>query len=761
MAHIIATLFIIVNSLFAGPAAPSKDPATANKKDTQRKQVPTVINGTVPHRGERFVHKGRTYVIVKQLGSGSFANVFEVRALDGNREASALKVFNYSSSAFQSKDPRSIDESAQIRYTLIGGNRLIQELVEMDPIHPLSFPPQIVTLPLNPLRLVSDSEGLALAGGSTQEFGVLMPLGRSVYSILVELQSEKERLNAADQILTQVSQQLIWFGVKNVIHRDVNPHNILLRPNGRFGLADYDTSLESGKDSYRMITPRFAAPEAIGDVSMLRPVSDMYSLGLTLLYVLDPEFRAIRVSFGSPSNFSISRGILVSEIEKSKIRIFDRIKEMRESRSIDSATDERYSVLQSFLEASLIEDPRKRSSAIRDIRGYRDLPEYSGVDTGFGDLDVNLDVAYLRSEILRSQSEVDYIVRLLDSVRLEKMSMNQAAALVKRQIKDPKTKITIAMEANYARTLELLTLASTLRIEIPRAQGSLALVIPHFAPKDPQQFELLRQYLDQQKHFSGALMQALYTKYFYTGLALSEVQGPLWLAIKIGREWPPVLSHREQLLDLLRKGGFKDRFIKYRVASLLLSDANMASEARDALEEMLTSAGLEPQLKPIIESVLSEQKKLSQVVLKFSSAPIKKIKSLWRSALFGSSQPQSRLETLINTEGDILPALQEFFTSSRGATDIDDEVLRSKFSSADFQALTEAFINGTKTQRTNSKIVLANIARLSSNLIPMFVVNAIEAQNPGYQFREIIGLYAFAQPPSGPQFCNILFRARK
>ncbi len=92
----------------------------------------------------------------------------------------------------------------------------------------------------------------------------------------------------AVKIITQTAQALHYAHLRQVIHRDVKPDNILLLPDGRakltdFGLAkDYNNDLDLTRHASALGTPHFMAPEQFGDAKHVDARCDVYGLGATL-----------------------------------------------------------------------------------------------------------------------------------------------------------------------------------------------------------------------------------------------------------------------------------------------------------------------------------------------------------------------------------------------------------------------------------------------------------------------------------------------
>lgn len=93
---------------------------------------------------------------------------------------------------------------------------------------------------------------------------------------------------SAVRIATQVAQALHYAHLRNVIHRDVKPDNILVLPDGRakltdFGLAkDYNNDQDLTRQASGLGTPNYMAPEQFADAKSVGARSDVYSLAATL-----------------------------------------------------------------------------------------------------------------------------------------------------------------------------------------------------------------------------------------------------------------------------------------------------------------------------------------------------------------------------------------------------------------------------------------------------------------------------------------------
>lgn len=119
------------------------------------------------------------------------------------------------------------------------------------------------------------------------------------------LQKEQLSLEEAGKFLEQIASALQHAHDHGVIHRDVKPSNILLRPDGHaylvdFGLAKAKMEAESHTQTRLMVgTPEYMAPEQTNGINDYR--SDIYSLGIILYQMLTG-----RVPFMADSPVTVS-----------------------------------------------------------------------------------------------------------------------------------------------------------------------------------------------------------------------------------------------------------------------------------------------------------------------------------------------------------------------------------------------------------------------------------------------------------------------
>ena len=113
------------------------------------------------------------------------------------------------------------------------------------------------------------------------------------------------------QIGAEVARALHFAHERGIVHRDVKPQNLILRPNGRTVITDFGLARETGTGSMTesgaiVGTPMFMAPEQVlGDRGAVGARSDVYGLGATLYALVTG-----RPPFDGPSAQSVLKQVL-------------------------------------------------------------------------------------------------------------------------------------------------------------------------------------------------------------------------------------------------------------------------------------------------------------------------------------------------------------------------------------------------------------------------------------------------------------------
>ena len=161
------------------------------------------------------------------------------------------------------------------------------------------------------------------------------------------------------RVLVQVADALAYCHSHGLVHRDVKPHNIMLKSNGDavlmdFGLIRQETENTLTQEGALVGTPRFLAPEVVVGHGA-SPASDVFALGLTAY-----EMAIGRAAYGS---FTDLKGLLMSILKDT----LPTIREIRPDFPIE--VDE-------FIQKTLVKDPAKRLDTRETWKEARALVEH-------------------------------------------------------------------------------------------------------------------------------------------------------------------------------------------------------------------------------------------------------------------------------------------------------------------------------------------------------------------------------------------------
>ena len=146
-------------------------------------------------------------------------------------------------------------------------------------------------------------QAIELAGPIGAAFGVellapMFTIIEDVDGITLKAYAKKNRKLAEKKALgwiEQIADALEYAHGKGFVHRDIKPRNLVLRSDGvvkilDFGLSKYDDdNQELTQDGQLLGTVLYAAPEQLRGAKHVDSRADMYSLGVTLYYILTGE----------------------------------------------------------------------------------------------------------------------------------------------------------------------------------------------------------------------------------------------------------------------------------------------------------------------------------------------------------------------------------------------------------------------------------------------------------------------------------------
>ena len=238
---------------------------------------------------ELFDGSTRSYRIVRRLGAGSFAEVFESHVY--SRHSSSM----------------SPSRVAVKRYRVNGGSRWFDDkcrkeslAAEIDVSSKLSSIDRIV-----PVIDYGESD--------TGPF-ICMDLFEGDLDRLVRSQSPEFRIRMLRELLV-LARSLHKCHVRGIIHRDINPCNILHDSQNHLYLSDFGLATESpdtedalplrkwgASGAADLGHPNFRAPEQTDRLGNATVASDVYSFGCVLYFLLtgqDPQFHYAGPAMGS------------------------------------------------------------------------------------------------------------------------------------------------------------------------------------------------------------------------------------------------------------------------------------------------------------------------------------------------------------------------------------------------------------------------------------------------------------------------------
>lgn len=137
--------------------------------------------------------------------------------------------------------------------------------------------------------------------------GLCVTLGEYVSGITLADSVQQRGLfteREAISIIASVCNGLKALHQNNIIHRDINPNNVMIDRNGCVKIIDYDISrtvkAEQNRDTKIMGTPGYAAPEQFG-FQQTNEKADVYSCGVLLNFLLTGRLPSEQIYQGTLS----------------------------------------------------------------------------------------------------------------------------------------------------------------------------------------------------------------------------------------------------------------------------------------------------------------------------------------------------------------------------------------------------------------------------------------------------------------------------
>jgi CHASE2 domain-containing sensor protein len=244
------------------------------------------------------------YILIRQLGKGGFATVWEVEDLQTQGDRKAIKVCNQ----HRLKKANLLRQEFWTLQELQSHWQVDRRIVQVEQFYPLKQPEEGDYIPLH-FFVMEKINGKTLqelltelAANSANHKSI--DQGRLIYQKLFyrypSLQSQLTYEKIA-YLLEQLAEVLHYLHYQhNLILRDLNPNNIMVMPNYEIKLIDFGgakkVDLEDQihffnylnrfdrKSVTRIVTYGYTAPEQKDGQAFFR--SDFYSLGQTILFAL-------------------------------------------------------------------------------------------------------------------------------------------------------------------------------------------------------------------------------------------------------------------------------------------------------------------------------------------------------------------------------------------------------------------------------------------------------------------------------------------
>jgi len=237
---------------------------------------------------------GIDFVLEKEIGAGQFAKTYQAYSQKYPNIKYALKLSELAYFNFHAPSKPVISQPHTIRTMFhLAFKTKKNGGLNGDQTNQLLFFPFIVTETEEVLR-----------NGVRIQYGVqLMPLALETAfdqidaigkNTAISIRTESnDRVHLALKLYSDIMNEIEYLSGKSYVHTDIKPGNIgFSNTQNKYGLIDYDSlySIKIGDESLPkpIRTPVYAAPEL--DSSQFNELSSLYSLAVSLLKILDPNF---------------------------------------------------------------------------------------------------------------------------------------------------------------------------------------------------------------------------------------------------------------------------------------------------------------------------------------------------------------------------------------------------------------------------------------------------------------------------------------
>lgn len=432
---------------------------------------------------------GVPFRISRFIGGGVSGKVYAIESTVLSADQRAIKYFVPSSQ---------IRDVNYFLSVVIDGN---SKVMSIDPDgSKFLFSPRLYKIPNDPKQRPPNA---------VSDYAVVTRLAYSDLHRQINLDKQSPaqfRVNLARKVLDQIIPELVHLNEAGLVHGDIKPGNILMTQDGRFGLADFDSTSESG-NRVKFISKGYIAPEN-SDGKPISTASDLYSLASTVYEILHPQ-RLRDPKTKAPFKFTPEQlNDVLNEIER---EIYIGSLEERNS----------FQKVKEFLNAASKEDKATR------------LNDFAKTEYG---KKFKIGLLAGQSSQMNIQSKMSYVVKKVLSSR-----NTQAILFYFMKYSD---QLIPAMQA-----------AHTLGVDVPSKKPLLISFLKNGRPQSAIQMEYLRKYLGVCHCLDDDIARELFKRFI--GPINSESLTPSWVYELVGR-FPNIITENGSWLEDRKKQNFSE-----------------------------------------------------------------------------------------------------------------------------------------------------------------------------------------------------------